>query len=375
VRISSPAVFYIEGPDDRGEAPLPPGPGEFQVDVYAENMLWWTGLRGVLDFTGPGGASNAFQLTGIAAYNADITDDCSISGNEFSFRLPEEVIDPVTQQPVTPDPIDIIGKTWLMSLTYEYTLNAGGTYTIDANRERTEFRNAYDQSIAFAVVTGSVTTSVGKLILEGPTERGEGPMPAAIEPFTHRRLTLDVYAQGFQDFRGAQTCLRFTHADEGDVSIALEAISYNEEVFQDRFDVLDTEDGIAGFIMMDGSLELQHKTWLYSLTYVYTVTCPDGDYVIDADLEDTIVANEAGEEVPFELVPGALSIQATWLIPGDVNFDCKVNILDLIFVRNRFLEDPRSSDNWKADSNSDGAINMLDLIFVRNHFGDKCNLQ
>ncbi|HUU68817.1 MAG TPA: dockerin type I domain-containing protein [Planctomycetota bacterium] len=57
------------------------------------------------------------------------------------------------------------------------------------------------------------------------------------------------------------------------------------------------------------------------------------------------------------------------LLPGDVNLDGKVNILDLIFVRNRLGRNPYSSDYWRADVNADGSINLLDLLLVRSHMG------
>ena len=59
--------------------------------------------------------------------------------------------------------------------------------------------------------------------------------------------------------------------------------------------------------------------------------------------------------------------------PGDVNLDCKVNILDLIFIRNRLNQDPATGDNWQADVNADGKINILDLIAVRNALNTTCD--
>jgi len=54
-------------------------------------------------------------------------------------------------------------------------------------------------------------------------------------------------------------------------------------------------------------------------------------------------------------------------LTGDVNRDGKVNILDLIKVRNALNQDVGSGENWKADVNEDGRINVLDLIEVRNN--------
>jgi len=62
----------------------------------------------------------------------------------------------------------------------------------------------------------------------------------------------------------------------------------------------------------------------------------------------------------------------SWPVEGDANLDCRVNILDLIFIRNRLNQDPATGDNWQADVNQDTRINILDLIFVRNRLNTAC---
>ena len=58
-----------------------------------------------------------------------------------------------------------------------------------------------------------------------------------------------------------------------------------------------------------------------------------------------------------------------WILAGDGNGDSRVDVLDLIFVRNRLGQDVGTGENWKADVNEDGRINVLDLIFARNRLG------
>ena len=63
-----------------------------------------------------------------------------------------------------------------------------------------------------------------------------------------------------------------------------------------------------------------------------------------------------------------------WPIPCDVNRDCKVNILDLISVRNK-LNQGVTGENIFADVNlpaPDGKVNILDLIAVRNKLNTQC---
>jgi len=62
----------------------------------------------------------------------------------------------------------------------------------------------------------------------------------------------------------------------------------------------------------------------------------------------------------------------SWPIPADTNGDCRVNILDLIFIRNKLSQPVAVGDNWKADVNQDTRINILDLIFVRNKLNTQC---
>jgi len=106
---------------------------------------------------------------------------------------------------------------------------------------------------------------------------------------------------------------------------------------------------------------------------------PDGNYVIeqlpagtyylyavtvdfDPFISDTFTLSD-GQTVIRDIIFG---------IPGDANLDCRVNILDLLFVRNRMLQDVSSGDNWQADVNQDGSINILDLLYVRNRMNDVC---
>ncbi|HUW35450.1 MAG TPA: discoidin domain-containing protein, partial [Planctomycetota bacterium] len=42
-----------------------------------------------------------------------------------------------------------------------------------------------------------------------------------------------------------------------------------------------------------------------------------------------------------------------WPIEGDANMDCRVNILDLIFIRNKLNQSVDTGDNWQADVNND----------------------
>ena len=79
--------------------------------------------------------------------------------------------------------------------------------------------------------------------------------------------------------------------------------------------------------------------------------------------------------VLFSLLFGGIFLFAVEVkadIMGDANGDCNVDILDLVFVRNKLGRDVNILDNQKADVNGDGRIDILDFVFVRNHLGETC---
>jgi len=113
----------------------------------------------------------------------------------------------------------------------------------------------------------------------------------------------------------------------------------------------------AVHLALDSPVNIMHGGSSYNFLYwlIDGVPQPRGctsvDILMDADRTATAVYN----------------------LFADANGDCAVNVLDLIFVRNRLGANPNTGDNWRADIvTGDGAINVLDLIAVRNYLGSKC---
>ena len=74
-----------------------------------------------------------------------------------------------------------------------------------------------------------------------------------------------------------------------------------------------------------------------------------------------------------EIATPAIYWPSKWPIPGDVDKSCRVNILDLIAVRNSLNKLPgQEGYNAFADVNTDGRINILDLIFIRGKLNTQC---
>jgi len=84
-------------------------------------------------------------------------------------------------------------------------------------------------------------------------------------------------------------------------------------------------------------------------------TLPDKDVagnprIIDGNLDGTATVDMGAYEY----------------LPGDLNYDGKVNVLDLILIRNSLSKDPASVPAARrADLNNDGRVDILDLMFAR----------
>jgi len=86
------------------------------------------------------------------------------------------------------------------------------------------------------------------------------------------------------------------------------------------------------------------------------------EYSIEEAITEVKSVDGVTDAIAVVYIPGYICSD-----PEDANGDGRVNILDMILVRNLLNQDPFSGDNWKADVNRDGRINILDLIYVRNH--------
>jgi len=112
------------------------------------------------------------------------------------------------------------------------------------------------------------------------------------------------------------------------------------------------------------------KNYAWPIMRADTITGFDPAAII---VDDSGFLNDKGNK-SFSVINTGGDIRIVFGTPleGDANMDCKVNILDLIFVRNRLNQDVDTGDNWQADANSDGKINILDLIYVRNRLNSRC---
>lgn len=85
---------------------------------------------------------------------------------------------------------------------------------------------------------------------------------------------------------------------------------------------------------------------------------------------EILLSNAAGIEIPATVQSGSVTVQQLF---GDINGDCKVNILDIQQVAsgwNTALGDP--DYNPAFDVNNDDKVNILDIQQVASRWGDVC---
>jgi len=371
VSFATAGTVYLEGPDQRGEGPLPLASGtgndwenfgEVTIDIYAENLPGFAGFQLAIDLPSPpfyvaynhvpphneyfgdrkivwneelfpsiypvfgsgvfdyyswydvkqDGEINVLDMILVrnwlgAVCNgmwppADVNGDCvvnildiiavrnRIQASNQSYGLVSLLNESIAQ------------KTWLMSVTYWYTADARGTYTIGIHGAGTRFGNADAQAMSYGIVPGSFTITnvltVGSTPLAGVGIEGDKP-------------GVTNYTAGCND---GQT-----------VSLTAPKTASAQEVDY-------------GFVrwVVDG----QDK--------------PGGQTTV---------------QVPIDFNHAA---QAEYHLLGDFTRDCSVNVLDLIELRNHLYDQVSTDDNWKYDLTGDGYINVLDMITLRNHLNTVC---
>lgn len=107
-------------------------------------------------------------------------------------------------------------------------------------------------------------------------------------------------------------------------------------------------------------------------------------------IEGSPVINDDGVTVRIKNIPeassftllladqaGFSSILEISLLPGDVNGDCVVNLVDLSMIRANLFQ-PLTENNFRFDMNADGVINIVDLSETKTRLGKtltKCQVQ
>jgi len=162
------------------------------------------------------------------------------------------------------------------------------------------------------LVVEYVSSYTAVLSIEGPDQRGEGPVP-----FSRGAVTLDVYAEGFEVVQYMPVTFAFRRngaADEG-FPISTEdgnplfdglAVVHNSELFPE-IDTYPNRYPAEVAIGLPETVELQERTWLFSVTFDYSATTASGSYSV-AQKADICYFLGDGSNIPFESVAGSFTI-------------------------------------------------------------------
>ena len=89
--------------------------------------------------------------------------------------------------------------------------------------------------------------------------------------------------------------------------------------------------------------------------------------------DDTLLTVATGKTISVFKDDTHTYVGVSNLCDGDVNSDSRVNILDMIGIRNHLNQDPTTpAENQAYNVNGDDAINILDMIYVRNRLNNTC---
>ena len=98
---------------------------------------------------------------------------------------------------------------------------------------------------------------------------------------------------------------------------------------------------------------------------------PQAEGESDLSLQNVRVMNLILETIPVELQDGRVTV--TLCIPGDLNCDCVVDIVDIMLVASRWHSSVGNDDYDPAyDLNDDGEIDIVDIMLVAIHWGETC---
>ncbi|HUW31109.1 MAG TPA: caspase family protein, partial [Planctomycetota bacterium] len=308
--VSASAVMTLEGPGERGEI-LPPGPGTFIVKIYGQGFQALVGLQTVLQFMHAGGSDAKFlvhESAGPLFEGLDIVHNDELYPSIYSFGI----IEP--------------GDPWYRRLFGFINWTDDNPVIVD---------RTWLLTVRYDYAAGTSGTFV-------------------IDP--HPPSTLFAGPSGeipFQVVSGSVTIRETCRLSVTSTPITGVPVSGSKPGTTDYTASCQPGEPV--------NLSVPRRTTAVGGTeYVFVCWVLDGvnQPPLQADLQFTVSGDHTAASV--------------WTIPGDLNGDCKANVLDLIIVRNRLGSDPSSGDNGLADLNGDGRINVLDLIQTRNRLGSAC---
>ena len=75
------------------------------------------------------------------------------------------------------------------------------------------------------------------------------------------------------------------------------------------------------------------------------------------------------ENIFLQTIPVNLTVLDYTIIPGDINFDALINVLDIVSIMNFVVNDDQNPSNLElqaADINQDSVLDVLDIVVIIN---------
>ena len=100
------------------------------------------------------------------------------------------------------------------------------------------------------------------------------------------------------------------------------------------------------------------------MTFEVLRNAADGDARVEVILGE--ILNEDMDDITFRSVPGTVSVNAQRL-PGDVNGDGRINIVDLVRLRKFLAGDDVTIEQANSDVTGEGEVDTADLMRLRKY--------
>jgi len=100
---------------------------------------------------------------------------------------------------------------------------------------------------------------------------------------------------------------------------------------------------------------------------------PQANGVSNLHLQGMLVTDTVPETIPVDLQDGGITVTDGIPIPGDLDGDCDVDVVDIMIVASHWgaVEgEPRYDP--ACDMDSDGDIDVVDIMLVASHWGSTC---
>ena len=156
--------------------------------------------------------------------------------------------------------------------------------------------------------------------------------------------------------------IQFTVTDSPNWLTGIELSSNVGECFEVNSN--DVEGSLIGIMFSLTGCELETSESLVHFADISYTISADAEWGSEVELyfSDAIVADGEGNSLSVSTEGGSVSVS----LPGDVNSDSEINVMDVVNLINfvLFFDEPTEYQFWASDVNGDNALNVLDVVLL-----------